>query len=72
MFLILLSFHQSFFNRLVRSYFSEAVNHGSNGSISGFGADGGYNLEVKYGGTTVSYDGSTVSVSGLESGLALL
>ncbi|MFS1945712.1 Ig-like domain-containing protein [Vibrio lentus] len=48
----------------------EVVNDGSNGSISGFGADGGYVSEVKYGGTTVSYDGSTVSVSGLESGVS--
>ncbi|MFS1942631.1 Ig-like domain-containing protein [Vibrio lentus] len=48
----------------------EVVNDGSNGSISGFGADGGYVSEVKYGGTTVSYDGSTVSVSGWESGVS--
>ncbi|MFB9229297.1 VWA domain-containing protein, partial [Vibrio lentus] len=48
----------------------EVVNDGSNGSISGFGADGGHVSEVKYGGTTVSYDGSTVSVSGLEPGVS--
>ncbi|CAK3980498.1 hypothetical protein VCRA217O17_90001 [Vibrio crassostreae] len=48
----------------------EVVNDGSNGAISGFGADGGYVSEVDYGGVTVSYDGSTVSVSGIESGIS--
>ncbi|WP_144439559.1 Ig-like domain-containing protein, partial [Vibrio coralliirubri] len=48
----------------------EVVNDGSNGAISGFGADGGYVSEVNYGGVTVSYDGSTVSVSGIESGIS--
>ncbi|WP_061017876.1 Ig-like domain-containing protein [Vibrio splendidus] len=48
----------------------EVVNDGSNGSISGFGADGGYVSQVIYGGVTVSYDGSTVSVSGIESGVS--
>ncbi|MBY7732331.1 VWA domain-containing protein, partial [Vibrio splendidus] len=48
----------------------EVVNDGSNGSIGGFGADGGYVSEVNYGGLSVSYDGSTVSVSGIESGVS--
>ncbi|MBJ2144770.1 VWA domain-containing protein, partial [Vibrio sp. IB15] len=48
----------------------QVVNDGSNGSISGFGADGGYVSEVTFGGVTVSYNGVEASVSGFDSGVS--